>query len=1144
MRLMGRIALFRGRVPPASPDPRPDRPRRPRRLPALAAAGLILLGVLILAGVILYSQRGMIGAQLATSYLRSRGVPATIVVERLDPGGFIGSAVLGDPADPDLTVKRVEVEFEPIPLFKSGLAAPRLRSVRLVEPHLKVRWDGKAFNFGTLQRLVDDAARAPGTGPGPTVIVERGQARLATPAGPLRIDGDGRLDSGRLVRLSARLQPATLRQGDLAAQVTGASLQAAAQGAAISATLHLDIARLAKAGATVEGLKGDLVAQIPYNRTASFDGRYSLDAQLEAAAFASGAQALAAPHLSLALAGTTTGPVDRLNLKGSGTGALSAAGWTSTAAAVQRLDLAGRIVGLDLNRMPQAVRFALDADLNGAAGRIAAAGVDAGPARISARLAAIQGAVDSQGGNLSLVPDVTFSAPKTAASGLSARDTTVELASSRTVLDWKKTGWSLSGPLQTRAASTSLVLPVLAGDLTLRGFDLNLSGQAAVGSGGPRLDLTGSAKSRGGALSPAAARAFAGALPLIGTDKVGEAAILGAFAAARLDAPAFSLRSSPDGLRLALPRPLVLTGVGGARATVGALAAAPFAVSTPAGVRGGLVAHLGGARLPELDIQVPAYRAGLDRGGLTLAADARLTAVFDGDSLHDLKLSAPARLTRAGGVITARLQDCGPVSLAAFGQEAMPLLTTVSARACADPARPVLVLGPRNWRFDARLQDFQADAPAGEAQIRAGRGAIQMSGTGGGSPIGAAEITSARVLDGAAMKRFEPLALTGRLALAKDVWTGPIQVAEAAKGRPLAVVQVAHTMATATGGADIAAPALTFAKDKLQPGQLSPLAAALISDAEGTVSFTGRADWSPEGGVVTRGRLTTAGVDFKSQFGLVRKATADLTFTSLAPLVTAPDQVVAAESVDWLVPLTKASGRIAIRADRIAIDQAQADVSGGQAILDPLDLMFVPGSPMKGAVRLVQIDLGALIERFNLSDKVMIEARIDGTVPFAFTSGALRLDKGHVFATGPGRLSIKREALTGAVAAAAAPPSDTPGAPPPAAPAAATGGVQDIAYQALENLAFDKLEADIVSQPKGRLGVLFKINGRNDPPGDVQTRIGVFDLLRGKALDGFTLPKGTPVNLTLDTSLNFDELLAAYNDRGRSEPVQPTPDKK
>jgi hypothetical protein len=44
-----------------------------------------------------------------------------------------------------------------------------------------------------------------------------------------------------------------------------------------------------------------------------------------------------------------------------------------------------------------------------------------------------------------------------------------------------------------------------------------------------------------------------------------------------------------------------------------------------------------------------------------------------------------------------------------------------------------------------------------------------------------------------------------------------------------------------------------------------------------------------------------------------------------------------------------------------------------------------------------------------------------------------------------------------------------------------------------------------------------------------ETRLSVFDLLQGHAFDKpLPLPKGTPVDLTLDTSLNFDELLDAY----------------
>jgi hypothetical protein len=118
---------------------------------------------------------------------------------------------------------------------------------------------------------------------------------------------------------------------------------------------------------------------------------------------------------------------------------------------------------------------------------------------------------------------------------------------------------------------------------------------------------------------------------------------------------------------------------------------------------------------------------------------------------------------------------------------------------------------------------------------------------------------------------------------------------------------------------------------------------------------------------------------------------------------------------------------------------------------------------------------------------------------------------GYLASTGPSRLSIRRTVWTG-------------GKPQPE-----TDAITDFAYQALENLAIDELDAKLNSLPGGRLGVIFHINGRNDPAIAQETRISVVDLLQGHAFDKpVPLPKGTPVDLTLDTSLNFDELLDAY----------------
>jgi hypothetical protein len=53
-----------------------------------------------------------------------------------------------------------------------------------------------------------------------------------------------------------------------------------------------------------------------------------------------------------------------------------------------------------------------------------------------------------------------------------------------------------------------------------------------------------------------------------------------------------------------------------------------------------------------------------------------------------------------------------------------------------------------------------------------------------------------------------------------------------------------------------------------------------------------------------------------------------------------------------------------------------------------------------------------------------------------------------------------------------------------------------MAYQAMEDLAFNEMGATVNSLPNGRLGVLFHIKGRHDPPQKKQIRLSVMDLIR------------------------------------------------
>jgi hypothetical protein len=69
--------------------------------------------------------------------------------------------------------------------------------------------------------------------------------------------------------------------------------------------------------------------------------------------------------------------------------------------------------------------------------------------------------------------------------------------------------------------------------------------------------------------------------------------------------------------------------------------------------------------------------------------------------------------------------------------------------------------------------------------------------------------------------------------------------------------------------------------------------------------------------------------------------------------------------------------------------------------------------------------------------------------------------------------------------------------------------------------------------------MVFHLKGRHDPPKSVPTTVAVTDLVRGTAFDKpIALPKGTPVDLTLDTSLNFDQLLADYGGLNRRRGTQ------
>jgi hypothetical protein len=328
-----------------------------------------------------------------------------------------------------------------------------------------------------------------------------------------------------------------------------------------------------------------------------------------------------------------------------------------------------------------------------------------------------------------------------------------------------------------------------------------------------------------------------------------------------------------------------------------------------------------------------------------------------------------------------------------------------------------------------------------------------------------------------------------------------------------------HSLATGAGEADIAARAIAFAPNGLQPANLALFLSAFGTRVAGRADFTGRIAWSGDG-IASGGSLTLSDLGFQSRLGTVHALNGTLAFRSLVPVALEPGQALAIQRVDSFVPLERISARFSYAPDALQLDSADASVAGGKIALDPMTYSLKPGATNTGTLRLDDVDVAPLLAAAGLAGRVSATARIDGAIPFTVGPDGVRFANGRVAANAPGRLSIKREALDSSVGVGGM-TGTTPNA------------VQDFAYQALENLAFDQLDGTVDSRPMGRLGVLLHIKGRNDPATAAQPRIGIFDLLQGHAFDKpLPLPKGTPIDLTLDTSLNLDELLNSYFNAG------------
>lgn len=525
---------------------------------------------------------------------------------------------------------------------------------------------------------------------------------------------------------------------------------------------------------------------------------------------------------------------------------------------------------------------------------------------------------------------------------------------------------------------------------------------------------------------------------------------------------------------------------------------------SPDNVNGALQATLSGAGLPNANLAL----SNLVWSGGGLTGDAMLSARFNYAMMRGANVTAQGAISWKEDRYTFQPSQCARATLAAFRPAASDLARDIRANICATAGQPLLAGEGATWTFTGDARNAAAFLPLGNAQVDQAAGHLAFQGV-GSDFHGTATVSAGRVSDRLNPIRFKPMLGRGSVALKAGVWRGRFAMMDSER-EPLGDVTFNHALASSSGTAHIAAPKLTFVPDRLQPEDLSPLLAA-FRRAEGTASFTGDIDWT-KNEIKSRGELAIGSLNFLTPLGKATAVKTKLAFTSLLPPTTADNQTVTISRIDWTLPFSGVDLRFAFSPTTVKVNAVSSGWAEGQIKLGAFTINMANLKQVSGTATLTSIALGSLVTASNLGERVKLEGKISGTIPFQVTPEGVRITKGHISSDGPGRLSINRSLWNqgGTVS---------------------VNAVQDFAYQALEHLAYDEMTAELNSIANGRLSILFKIKGKSDPPKPQVAEIAISDIINGTALQkSVPLPSGTPIDLTLDTSLNFDELLKSYTE--------------
>jgi hypothetical protein len=216
-----------------------------------------------------------------------------------------------------------------------------------------------------------------------------------------------------------------------------------------------------------------------------------------------------------------------------------------------------------------------------------------------------------------------------------------------------------------------------------------------------------------------------------------------------------------------------------------------------------------------------------------------------------------------------------------------------------------------------------------------------------------------------------------------------------ASGTRITDVNIAHNLKTGEGNAVLDVPGITFGNN-LQPEELTRLTEGVIALVNGRVSGQGRIDWNGAGEVTSTGDFTTQGMDMAASFGPVTGMNGTIHFTDLLGLVTAPGQSLTLESVNPGILVENGVIHYQLLPDQLVkIERGEWPFMGGRLILRETILNFGRPSPKRLTFEVIGLDAKTFVDSMGFKE-LSATGTFDGVLPMIFDDEGGRIVGGRL----------------------------------------------------------------------------------------------------------------------------------------------------